>query len=66
LFDRRDLGLAKQVTCRESEPAQRISSLRPNCAAALPCDEAGRTVTTVHDGRGCRITIDERDLSGEE
>lgn len=29
-------------------------------------DENGRTVTTVHDGRGCRITIDERDISGEE
>ncbi len=24
-------------------------------------DPLGRTVTTVHDGRGCRITIDERD-----
>ncbi len=24
-------------------------------------DSLGRTVTTVHDGRGCRITIDERD-----
>lgn len=29
-------------------------------------DEDGRTVTTVHDGKGCRITIDERDISGEE
>lgn len=29
-------------------------------------DENGRTVTTVHDGRACRITIDEREISGEE
>lgn len=29
-------------------------------------DEAGRTVTTSHDGRGCTIVIDESDLSGEE
>lgn len=29
-------------------------------------DEAGRTVTTTRDGRGCTIVSDERDLSGEE
>jgi len=29
-------------------------------------DEDGRTVTTRRDGRGCTITVDERDLIGEE
>jgi hypothetical protein len=29
-------------------------------------DELGRTVTTTRDERGCRIVIDERDISGEE
>jgi len=29
-------------------------------------DELGRTVTTTHDGKGCRIVIDGRDIQGVE
>ncbi len=35
-------------------------------AVSSHTDEAGRTVTTTRDHRGCTIVIDESDLSGEE
>jgi len=35
-------------------------------AVSSHTDELGRTVTTTHDERGCRIVIDEREISGEE
>ena len=35
-------------------------------AVSSHTDEAGRTVTTTRDHRGCTVVIDESDLSGEE
>jgi hypothetical protein len=34
-------------------------------SASSYADEAGRTITIIRDGRGCRVTIDER-TTGEE
>jgi hypothetical protein len=35
-------------------------------ASSSHVDEAGRTVTTTRDARGCTIVVDERDMQGEE
>lgn len=34
-------------------------------AVSSHTDEYGRTVTTTHDQRGCRIVVDEREIEGE-
>jgi len=63
----RSLGRTS-VSSSSSSASSSSSSGRRSFARAVSSytDDAGRTVTTTRDGRGCTIVIDERDFEGEE
>ena len=64
----RSSGRASASSSSSSSASSSSSSGRRSFARAVSSytDEAGRTVTTTKDGRGCTIVVDERDIEGEE